>query len=52
MQGKIQEFRREEPPLSIYTTRGSQEGCRYVRDVNPFDDGEKWIYMVEVKVSE
>lgn len=47
LQGTIKEFDREEPPLTQFYGGGSGRSLTYIREENPFGDGEKWIYMLD-----
>ncbi|QGJ95069.1 hypothetical protein SEA_REDWATTLEHOG_208 [Gordonia phage RedWattleHog] len=52
LQGQVREFDRSEPPLSVYTSTSGGRSTEYVRDMNPFDDGEMWVYMLKVSVDD
>lgn len=59
LQGTTRAFDREEPPLLVYVQQPlldphapldapqAYQKVTYVRDVNPFDEGSLWIYMLE-----
>lgn len=64
LQSMIKEFDRETPPFRLYvaysrtasvtigeTPRSTAHQCDYVRDVNPFPDGPRWIYMEAAPVA-
>jgi hypothetical protein len=51
--GTTRTFDRPEPPKKIYCdSEVLGHSVTYVRDINPFGDGEQWIYMLEISVPE
>lgn len=48
LRGQVREFDRDEPPPKYYMSDGFRtKDLTYIRDDNPFEDGEKWIYVLD-----
>jgi len=48
MKGTIRGFDRQEPPLKFYASHPVTDApLTYLRDINPYGDGEEWIYILE-----